>query len=356
MLEIGSNDYLTSRRFSPRERAAVLWAEHVAKNTARERDDVFAEVKREFNDQELVELTGVCGLFGQSNRFQDSMCLPIEDQSEVDKIRQSVRADPARIKIYLERMLEHWPREFPAPSTKRAGASARLSASTGTTRTPRVPLLDPATASVDSARFMDAARKLLGALPSSARVWAHVPHIGKLFLPFFVAFERDGVGSVLSAALRLMAMLKTHHVLAGDYLLAHHTVLARAAGVSEKQLAALSSGDLSASPLFSERERAAIAWAGEVARNAAKRNQALYEALRKHFNDAEVVELTGLCAICSYADLFHNALRVAVEAPAEIEALNTSIRIDPERLRAYLATLLADWPAEFPIPDESLAA
>ena len=93
----------------------MLWAEHVAANTAGERDEVFAEVRREFSDAELVELTGICGLFAVSNRFQDSMRLPIEEQGEVDKIRQSVRADPKRLKAYVARLVEHWPQAFPSP-------------------------------------------------------------------------------------------------------------------------------------------------------------------------------------------------------------------------------------------------
>jgi len=49
VLEIGSNDYLESPHFSPREYAAVLWAEHVIRNTARDRDDVYDEVGRQFS-------------------------------------------------------------------------------------------------------------------------------------------------------------------------------------------------------------------------------------------------------------------------------------------------------------------
>ena len=102
----------------------MLWAEHVAANTAGERDEVFAEVRREFSDAELVELTGICGLFAVSNRFQDSMRLPIEEQGEVDKIRQSVRADPKRLKAYVARLVDHWPRAFPLSPTLLPGQRA----------------------------------------------------------------------------------------------------------------------------------------------------------------------------------------------------------------------------------------
>jgi len=93
----------------------------VSRNTARNRDDVFEEVRHQFNDAEIVELTGVSGLFGQNNRFQDSMHLPLEEQGEVDKIRHTVRVDPNRIRSYLIELIEHWPNEFPQPgATRRA--------------------------------------------------------------------------------------------------------------------------------------------------------------------------------------------------------------------------------------------
>ena len=160
------------------------------------------------------------------------MCLPIEEQGEVDKIRQSVRADPARIKVYLERIVENWPERFPESGARGHALSKAGSCYPEDIGPSRVSLLDPATATQDSKRFMEAARQLLGTLPNSVRIWSHVPHIGKLFLPFFVAFERDGLGSVLPGALRLMVMLKTHYVHSATYLLSHHIALARAAGVT----------------------------------------------------------------------------------------------------------------------------
>ena len=52
-----------SNLLTEREKAAVLWAEHVTKNTARSRDDVFERVRSIFDEQEIVELTMICGLF-----------------------------------------------------------------------------------------------------------------------------------------------------------------------------------------------------------------------------------------------------------------------------------------------------
>ena len=45
---------MDSPTMSPREKAAVLWAEHVTRNTAKTRDDVFQEVRRHYDDREFV--------------------------------------------------------------------------------------------------------------------------------------------------------------------------------------------------------------------------------------------------------------------------------------------------------------
>ena len=109
---------MTSEHLSPRERAAVLWAEHVTRNTARSRDDVYAEVAKEFNDAEIVELTLMSGFFNMFNRFMDSLHIPVEDEAEVDKIKRSVRVDPDRVRAYLETLLAHWPEAFPEPPSE----------------------------------------------------------------------------------------------------------------------------------------------------------------------------------------------------------------------------------------------
>jgi len=93
----------------------VLWAEHVTRNTARERDDVFEQVRAHFNEAEVVELTLMSGMFNMFNRFMDSLKIPLEIQGEIDKIQRSLHLDPDRVRKYLEAVLENWPTDFPKP-------------------------------------------------------------------------------------------------------------------------------------------------------------------------------------------------------------------------------------------------
>ncbi len=103
---------------SRREKAAVLWAEHVTNNTAKDRDDVFEEIKKNFSEAEIVDLTMICAYFNMNNRIQDSLRIPIEEQSEVNKIKKSVRTNTDALKSYLETIVANWPDKFPEPDSQ----------------------------------------------------------------------------------------------------------------------------------------------------------------------------------------------------------------------------------------------
>jgi len=107
---------MASPLLSKREKAAVLWAEHVTKNTAKFRDDIFKIVSQSFNESEIVELTMVSAYFNMNNRFVDSLKIPIEHEDEVNKIKGSVSLDPERVREYLQTILDNWPESFPAPN------------------------------------------------------------------------------------------------------------------------------------------------------------------------------------------------------------------------------------------------
>ena len=89
---------MESDLLSPREKAAILWAEHITLNTAKTRDDVYDAVRKEFSEEEIIELTLMSGFFNLFNRLTDSLQVPVEAQDEVDKIKKSVDLDPDKVK------------------------------------------------------------------------------------------------------------------------------------------------------------------------------------------------------------------------------------------------------------------
>jgi alkylhydroperoxidase family enzyme len=63
------------------------------------------------------------------------------------------------------------------------------------------------------------------------------------------------------------------------------------------------------SALFSDRERAALAYVEEVTRNK-RASDATFETLRKHFSEREIVEITWLNAIENYYNLINIPLEI----------------------------------------------
>lgn len=117
MAVIESDDYMTSELLTAREKAALLWAEHVTLNTAKHRDDVFEQVSAEFSEAEIVELTMLCSFRNMRNRFHDSLQLDLDPPSGAESVGRGSQVDPAKFKNYLQTLLDNWPDEFPiAPS------------------------------------------------------------------------------------------------------------------------------------------------------------------------------------------------------------------------------------------------
>jgi len=112
---IGSDGYMDSPLLTDREKATVLWAEHVTHNTAKHRDDIAEKVQKHFSDQEFVELTFVASYFNMRNRYHDSLKLPLDEVSVAGDTTR-LRPGPDKLKAFLQNILDSWPDEFPEPN------------------------------------------------------------------------------------------------------------------------------------------------------------------------------------------------------------------------------------------------
>ena len=93
-----------------------MWATHVTLNTAKEDNGIYEQVRKQFDEQEIVELTLISGFFNFFNRLMDSLKVKVEEKDEVDKIKTSVHLDPEKVKTYLTTIVENWPATFPKPN------------------------------------------------------------------------------------------------------------------------------------------------------------------------------------------------------------------------------------------------
>ena len=81
----------------------------------------------------------------------------------------------------------------------------------------RAPIVDPATAQGETARFFEASAQMRGRVPNSSRVWGHIPYLAKFQLPAGAVLQREGAGGVLSCRIKEMAVLKTSYVNTCNY-------------------------------------------------------------------------------------------------------------------------------------------
>lgn len=71
-------EFRTSALFSEKERVALEFALAAAQQPNAVTDELFAELRRHWSEEEIVEILGVVAMFGFLNRWNDSMATPLE--------------------------------------------------------------------------------------------------------------------------------------------------------------------------------------------------------------------------------------------------------------------------------------
>jgi len=59
--------------FGPPERAALAFAEKLTRDSNHVPDELFAELRRHFNEGQMVEVSAVAGIFNYFNRFNNAL-------------------------------------------------------------------------------------------------------------------------------------------------------------------------------------------------------------------------------------------------------------------------------------------
>lgn len=89
-------------------------------------------------------------------------------------------------------------------------------------------------------------------------------------------------------------------------------MLGQALGLKEDEFAALQR-DYRASALFNEREKAVLAWSEAMTLNTAKRDKASWDAMRRLFSDAEIVEISLACAMFNMINRLNDSFWTELE-------------------------------------------
>jgi AhpD family alkylhydroperoxidase len=139
------------------------------------------------------------------------------------------------------------------------------------------------------------------------RIMAHAPALMKASGDMALAFRRD---TVLPRSLAELAILRAAQVIDCDYVWTRHLPLARACGVTQRQLDEVAHWPDSVA--FTAAQKAALGFAETIARRMPVEDSAFLE-LRRHFSPREIVELTMVVGFYVSTAIFIKALAVSDE-------------------------------------------
>jgi alkylhydroperoxidase family enzyme len=117
-------------------------------------------------------------------------------------------------------------------------------------------------------------------------------------------------------------------------------VLGQALGLTDEEFDALQ-GDYRASPLFGEREKAVLAWSEAMTLNTAKRDNKVWDDLRRLFNDAEIVEVSMACALFNMINRLNDSFRTELEPEEYNRRQHGAVGVTAAALEDYACRICA---------------
>ncbi len=156
--------------------------------------------------------------------------------------------------------------------------------------------------------FAARAIERMGFVVNSTKTMARRPEIRDAFSRLFGAVF--GGGEVDASLKHIVAQVAS--VAAGcRYCQAHAAGSAHRSGVPSEKIEALY--EFESSPLFDEAERAALRFARDAALQPNATTPEHFAALREHFTESQIVELTAVVATFGFLNRWNDAMATALE-------------------------------------------
>ena len=148
-----------------------------------------------------------------------------------------------------------------------------------------------------------------GAFENQAGALAHRPPIFKNVWGLLTELAEEGVlpKRYLELALVTVSLLNRC-----TYCVSHHAPKLSIEGISEAGAETLL--DYATHPELDEIDRLVVEYAIAVTNNWNRTGDALFERLKVHFNDAQIVELTWRTALCGAFNRFNDILQLEIES------------------------------------------
>ena len=93
-------------------------------------------------------------------------------------------------------------------------------------------------------------------------------------------------------------------------------------------------------------------WAEHVTQNTAKSRPDLQEHVKKLFSDQELFELTFIISYFNFRNRLHDTLLLPLDEEDKVEDNTGFLQPDPRKMKAFLQSIVDNWPDEFPEPNK----
>src|SRR5215510_10429199 len=180
----------------------------------------------------------------------------------------------------------------------------------------RVRMIKPEEADADTRKVYDHVLEQWGRISNFSQVLAHQP---AALMGWALPNDAIRLGNVKAdpdyVKIQQLVIIKTSALNRSAYCMSHNVPLGRKVGLTEAQVAAAQGSNYMLSTDLDDRQKAAIRWAEAVTLMQARDDEDAFAAMRKHFSEKQIVELTVFCGMWNYSNRLCEALHVDLERP-----------------------------------------
>ena len=177
-------------------------------------------------------------------------------------------------------------------------------------------MIEPETADGELREIYDRVREQWGRISNFSRVLAHQPAaLAGWMLPNEAIRLKHVKTDPDYVRIQQLVIIKTSALNKSAYCMSHNVPLGKKIGLSDAQIAAAQGDDYLDSPVLDARQKAAVRWAEAVTTMTARDDEAAFHAMKRHFSEREIIELTVFCGMWNYSNRLCEALHIDLEHP-----------------------------------------
>ena len=177
-------------------------------------------------------------------------------------------------------------------------------------------MIPPDTTDQETRKVYDDVLKQWGRVSNFSQVLAHQPAaLAGWMLPNESIRLKNVKADPDYVKIQQLVIIKTSALNASAYCMSHNVPLGKKIGLSDAQITAVQSDGYMTSPHLDDRQKAAVRWAEAVTKMTARNDESAFAAMKQHFSEKQIVELTVFCGMWNYSNRLCEALHIDLERP-----------------------------------------